>query len=482
MSNRQRALDALLRNDFLSFVAKVQGEISPGRAFIYSPHIEALAYALTRVARGETTRLIINMPPRYLKSVSASVALPAWVLGHNPGARIICVSYGDELARKHARDCRQVIEASWYRRLFPKTVINPRKNTETEITTTVNGYRYTTSIGGALTGRGADLIIIDDPIKVRDAASEVERRHANEWFDTVLYSRLDNKETGAIVVAMHRLHEHDLTGHLIEQGGFEVLSMPAIATESCSVPTGPTSSFDREPDEVLCEGLESRKVLDDIKARLGSHAFAAQYQQTPVPAEGNIFKAASVRTYDQPPAPSETAQIVQSWDPAMTENSTSDYSVCTTWAICHKGQRYLLNVLRGRWEYPTLCNQVIAAAQEYRPDAILIEDVGCGKNLLQSLRQHPHFNFIAFKPEGDKKMRAIQQTVPFESGKVLFPKEAPWLADLTHELLAFPSGRHDDQVDSVVQFLAWAAKHYDSVALNVVVPNFSQVSRWDPVR
>ena len=215
---------------------------------------------------------------------------------------------------------------------------------------------------------------------------------------------------------------------------------------------------------------------------MGSRVFAAQYQQTPIPAEGNVFKALSFKTYDRPPTPDQITQIVQSWDPAMTESSASDYSVCTTWAICNKGNKHLLNVLRGRWEYPTLCAQVLAAAQEYRPHAIVIEDVGCGKNLLQSVRQQPRFNFVAFKPEGDKKMRAIQQTVAFGSGRVLFPKEAPWLADLMHELLAFPSGRHDDHVDSVVQFLAWCAKHYDNVVQDVVIPDMQCASKWDPVR
>ncbi|MBL8689469.1 MAG: phage terminase large subunit [Rhodospirillaceae bacterium] len=482
MSNRQKAVDAILRRDFLSFVAKVQSELDPNGTFIEAPHIQALTYALTRVARGELTRLIANLPPRHLKSICMSVALPAWILGHDPSRRMICVSYGDELSRKHANDFRQVFGSPWYQRVFPRTRVNPRKNTETEVTTTAKGFRYTTSIGGALTGRGADLIIIDDPIKAGEVGSDLERNKTNEWFSSTLFSRLDNKKTGAILVGMQRLHEHDLTGYLLERGGFDHLMIPAIATEACSIPTGPDTVFTRQPGDVLCEERESRETLEEIRRNLGSHLFAAQYQQKPVPAEGNFFKASSLKTYDRPPAPNEIVQIVQSWDPAMTENSTSDYSVCTTWAICNKGNKHLLNVLRGRWEYPTLCAQVLTAAQEYRPHAIIIEDVGCGKNLLQSVRQHPHFNFVAFKPEGDKKMRAIQQTVVFESGRVLFPKEAPWLADLTHELLAFPSGRHDDQVDSVVQFLAWAAKHYDSVVMDVVIPNMWCPSRWDPMR
>lgn len=482
MSARQKAFDAALRQDFMSFVAKVQSYLSPEEDFYFASHLDALTYALSRVARREATRLIVNMPPRYLKSICASVALVAWALGHDPSRKVICVSYGDELARKHARDCRMILESPWYQRVFPKTRINPRKNTETEITTTANGYRLATSITGALTGRGADLIVIDDPIKAGEAESDLERRRPNEWFDTTLFSRLNNKKTGAIVLVMHRLHENDLTGYLVERGGFEVLSMPAITTEVSSVPCGPGELFTRQPGEVLCKDLEDLETLEKTKVTVGSRVFAAQYQQSPVPAEGNIFKAADLRTYDRPPAKDQIVQVVQSWDPAMTENSSSDYSVCTTWAICNKGNKYLLNVLRGRWEYPTLCGQVIAAAQEYRPSAIIIEDIGCGKSLLQSVRQTSQFQFIAFKPEGDKKMRAIQQTVAFESGRVLFPKGAPWLADLTHELLAFPSGRHDDQVDSVVQFLAWCAKHYDSVVLDVVIPDGWCPSRWDPIR
>src|SRR6266853_5566735 len=231
MKDNTVLLEAMLRHDFPSFVAKTFSTLCPGEIYLDNWHLECLTWRLSQTAERKRVRLIINLPPRSLKSIVASVALPAWLLGQNPSRRIIEVSYSDELARKHARDTRTILEAPWYRRAFPATRVSPRKNTETEFTTTRQGFRLATSIGGTLTGRGGDVIIIDDPIKPGDAESEAERRRVNEWYDKTLYSRLDDKEAGAIILVMQRLHEDDLTGHLIEKGEFEVLSLSAIATE-----------------------------------------------------------------------------------------------------------------------------------------------------------------------------------------------------------------------------------------------------------
>jgi hypothetical protein len=206
-----RLLRALLRQNFNAFVEKAFATLAPGQDFDPSWHLKAIAYQLERLRRGEITRLIINMPPRSLKSVTASVAFPAFVLGHDPTRRIICVSYSGDLAKKHANDFRAVAEAAWYRDLFPGMRIG-QKDSESEIELTARGFRLATSVGGTLTGRGGDLIIIDDPLKPDDAYSEVKRNSANEWFKNTLISRLDDKRSGAILVVMQRIHMDDLTG------------------------------------------------------------------------------------------------------------------------------------------------------------------------------------------------------------------------------------------------------------------------------
>lgn len=217
MSSDGRLLQALLRNDFRAFVEKVFMTLTPGQTFIRSWHLEAIAYQLERVRRGEIKRLIINMPPRSLKSIMASVAFPAFILGLDPSRRIICASYSGELAKKHSNDFRAVLESGWYRSTFPGTRVGLFKNSEIEIELTARGFRLAASVGGTLTGRGGDIIIIDDPLKPDDAFSETKRSGANQWFTNTLLSRLDDKRTGAIIVVMQRVHMDDMTGFLTAQ-------------------------------------------------------------------------------------------------------------------------------------------------------------------------------------------------------------------------------------------------------------------------
>jgi len=353
MEHDQQALDAILRRDLASFIAKVVETLCPGDRFLPNWHIDSLAWRLAEAASGKRMRLIVNMPPRSLKSIAASVALPAWLLGHDPSCRIITVSYADDLARKHARDTRIIMESGWYRRLFPGTRVNRRKNTESELTTTRHGFRLAGSIGGVLTGRGSKIIIIDDPIKPADAASDLERGRVNEWYDTTLYSRLDDKEAGAIILVMQRLHEADLTGHLLEKGEFELLSLPAIATADENVPVGDNASYHRVIGEALHPARENLDTLRGIKSSIGSRIFEAQYQQSPMPAEGNLFKATWLKRYPSTPPREAFSDVVQSWDTATKIGDANDYSVCTTWGIC-QNTYYLLDVLRDRWEFPDL--------------------------------------------------------------------------------------------------------------------------------
>ena len=215
-------------------------------------HVEAIAYQLERVRRGEVRRLIINMPPRSLKSIAASVAFPAFLLGHDPSRRVICVSYSGDLAKKHSNDFRAVLELPWYQAAFPMTRIGPFKNSETEIELTARGFRLATSVGGTLTGRGGDVIVIDDPLKPDDAFSETKRSAANQWFTNTLLSRLDDKRTGAIVVVMQRVHVDDLTGFLLGQSDeWEVLSLPAIAESDQVIPLSAERTYLRRSGEAL---------------------------------------------------------------------------------------------------------------------------------------------------------------------------------------------------------------------------------------
>jgi hypothetical protein len=252
MATDGRTLEALLRNEFRVFVHKVFATLAPGQTYVRTWHVEAIAWRLECVRRGEIRRLIINMPPRSLKSIAASVAFPAFVLGHDPSRRIICVSYSGDLAKKHANDFRAVLESPWYRSAFPITRIGPFKNSETEIELTARGFRLVTSVGGTLTDRGGDIIVIDDPLKPDDALSEAKRSAANQWFMNTLLSRLDDKRTGAIVVVMQRVHVDDLTGFLLGQSDeWDVLRLPAIAESDEAIPLSAESIYRRRSGEAL---------------------------------------------------------------------------------------------------------------------------------------------------------------------------------------------------------------------------------------
>ena len=454
--NDHVALAALLRSDLRFFVWKSFQTILPGTPYLPNWHVDAIVHQLMRVQAGDISRLLINQPPRSLKSICVSVAYVAWLLGHDPTRRVIVVSYANEFAAELHRQFRMVIDAPWYRALFP--AMRPARDSGTELVTTAGGGRYATSVGGTLTGRGADLIIIDDPLKAEEAMSEPARKRVIDWYAGTLVSRLNDKENGPIVVVMQRLHENDLAGHLLGQGGWEHLDLPAIAVDDSVIPLGHGKVMTRRIGDILHPERESKDALDRIKAEIGSLKFSAQYQQRPVPLEGNLIRRDWFRYYDHLPQGS-ARRIVQSWDIAMMTGDANDYSVCTTWQMI-KADYYLVDVFRARLQYPDLRRKVASLAAKHGAETILIEDAGPGMALLQDLwRDLPRGmpRPIGQKPEGSKADRMVAQSAKIEAGHVHLPREADWLDTFLLELLAFPNGRHDDQVDSVSQFLKWAA-------------------------
>ena len=457
MSSQQGELDAILRKYFASFIQKVFLEVSGGDTFLANWHIYAIAWQLQRIMCGDTTRLIVTMPPRNLKSIAISVAWVAWLLGHNPQLRIVCVSYSSDLAAKHANDCRSVMQTDWYQRLFPETRLQKGGMAEMDFRTTRGGGRLSTSVGGTLTGRGGDIIIIDDPIKPDDAHSDTTRQNVLNWYSNTLASRLNNKETGSIVLVMQRLHEEDLAGHLLDAGGWEHLSLPAISEDDMSIQVGPKQFHQYRQGMVLHPERESLARLQELKKIMGSATFAAQYQQDPVPAEGLHVKKEWFRYYSEPPEKRQGDRTVQSWDTASKDGVFNDYSVCIT-ALIRKTEIYVLDVYRAKLQFPDLKRRVVEQARIWQVNTLLIEDAASGQQLLQILRRDAPRGVprpIPRKPEGDKVTRFAAQSVRIESGELLLPKDASWLAELERELLGFPNRKHDDQVDALTQLLAW---------------------------
>ena len=296
----------------------------PIRLFKPNWHLEALAHKLSQVAAGDVRRLIVTMPPRNLKSLLASVALPAWFLGHNPSERVVAVSYSDLLARTHANDFRLLVNHPIYQATFP--AMRLARDTDREIVTTMRGKRHATSIEGTLTGLGGNLVIIDDPLKQDDAQSEAVRRRTIEWYHSTLLSRPDDKQVARILLVMQRVHQDDLAGYLEEQGGFEILNLPAIATRTETYELGAGRTYVRQQDELLHPAHEPASVLLDLKRQMGPIAFSAQYQQSPIPPGGTIIKRKWLVPYDQVPHYERGDHIMMSWDIALSEEEKGDYS------------------------------------------------------------------------------------------------------------------------------------------------------------
>jgi predicted phage terminase large subunit-like protein len=459
--------------------------VAPGEQLNFNWHIRAIAYSLEQVMRGETKRLIITMPPRQLKSISVSVAFPAYLLGHDPTRKIIAASYSDILAAKHHNDCRAVMASTWYRRIFPGTRIGAGKNTETEFMTTRRGGRFATSVGGTLTGRGGNLIIIDDPMKPEEANSESARRRVTQWFDTTLLSRLNSKSDDAIILVMQRLHIDDLAGVLLQKGGWDLLELQAIAETEQNIALGPSESFCRTPGHVLHPARESRASLDALKIAMGSFDFSAQYQQRPIPLEGNMIRRSWLKTYDSLPASTPSDRVVISWDTANKASELANYSVGTAWYV--QGENcYLLDLVRDRLDFPSLKRAVLSFKNRWPRAVNLIEDKGSGTSLIQELRSSG-ISVISINPEADKVTRLYAVQPMFEAGAVFFPKHAAWLPALLEELLAFPKYRSDDQVDSISQALSWIkTKHRNPNDISIGNPvsnpndNGFNFSEWVP--
>lgn len=443
---------AVLRTDFPAFHQKVFKTLKPGTTFIPNWHHEHLAYKFEQVREGSLKRLIVNVPPRSGKSIMSSVAFPMFVMGHDPSAEFLAISHTDKLARDFSIYRRTISQQDWYRDLFPDLEWTARRTMD--LTTNRGGRIFATGTGGAVLGKGANYILIDDPLDGSAAYSEVERRKFSEFYDNTLSSRLNNKTTGAIVLIMQRLHEDDATGHLLSKEDFDVVSIPAIAPEAQAyvLSDTPGDIYRRRKGEVLDPTREPLQVLDTMRHVQGAMHFQAQYQQQPVPASGNAIKREWLRYYDEAPAAFD--RKIVSWDTASTLGDASDYSVGMVWAS--KGlDFYLLDLVRGRFEAPELRRQILALHALHQADATLIEDTELGRAVAQELRAAQSLRPLLEPSRESKEARLLAQSAKFETGCVLLPRDATSLAEYVHELLAFPSGKHDDQVDATSQALRY---------------------------
>lgn len=442
------------RRHFALFLHLVYSELhSNAKPLELAWYLKAISHALDDACSRPGARLVISVPPRHLKSVAASVALPAWQLGLDPSRRIMVATYSQDLARQHASQCNQIIKSEWCRQIFPELRLAADGARALELKTTQGGGRKAVSVGGTVTGFGADLIIVDDCLKPDDALSETVRSGLLAWFDGTLQTRQNQAGKGVIISISQRLHEADLPAHLLEKG-YDHLCLPAIAEKDQKIPIGRGRWHHRKVGDLLGRSEHSRETFETERRSSGSRIFAAQYQQNPVAPEGNLIRLEWFGTYHEPPEREQLYRVIQSWDTGMTDEPTSDYSVCTTWGYCEDSW-WLVDVLRQRLAFPDLKRAVERQRRLWKPDHVLIEQAGLGHALWQEFREQREWRPIMCTPKQDKETRLIGVTGQIESGLCRLPVDALWLDEFRKELQAFPFGKHDDQVDTMTQFLEY---------------------------
>ena len=442
----------LYRDNLMSYVIRAFRELRGDVPLDVALYMRAICHLLERIERGEVKRAMILMPPRHLKSTIANVAFTAWLMGRHPGARIMSLSYGSDLAEGFSRDVRRLIEAPWHRAVFPGLLLDPRRASASELRTTAGGYRMARSMGGAITGFGGDFAIIDDPMKAEDAQSETQRDAVYKRYSETTVSRLDKPIHGAILLIMQRLHEDDLAGRLLPSGDWEILELPAIETRVREVPLPGGATWTRCPDDILAPTHMDRGTLDRVRREVGSKTFEAQYQQSPTPAGGSIIRPEWFGTIPANLRRKDYEAIVQSWDTASVPGESNDYSVCTTWGL--KGNYIdLLDVHRGQHIYPELRQMAFKLRQTWAPHLIVVETQDVGRSLCDDLMRQNHRGVRGFSPRHDKVQRMSAQTVKLERKEGRLPHDALWKEGFLSEVASFPNGKYDDQVDTMSQLL-----------------------------
>ena len=428
---------------FLDFCRYVWPEMLVGE------HHRIIAEALDRVIAGKCKRLMIAMPPRHGKSQMGSYLFPAYLMGRDPRSKLIVASHTAELAQRFGRMIRNLMEEDKYKELFPNMLLSIDSKAAGRWNTQQGGEAFFIGKGGAMTGRGGDVIILDDILDEQDAMSDTAMENTWEWYTSGPRQRL--QPNGAIVVINTRWKTDDLSGRLLKMHGqiksdqWELLEFPAI------LPSGGS----------LWPGFWPIDELEKVKMSIGLKKWNAQWQQQPTNEDGAVLKRNWWKRWkhDEPP---ECSYVIQTYDTAYSKKETADYSVISTWGVfvpsADSGPNLiLLSVKRGRWDFPELKR---VARDEYRywnPDNVLIEAKATGTPLQQELRKMG-IPVTMYSPGGrrsgqDKVSRANAVAPILESGMIWYPEQQDWAEEMVEECAAFPNGSHDDQVDAAI--MAW---------------------------
>lgn len=459
--------NALCYENIRDFASIAFNIVSPADVYYYNWHIGCIAEHLHAVHDGDIRQLIINIPPRSMKSILITVAYPAWLLGRDPRNRIYTASYGISLARKHSKDTRLIMGSDWYKSVFPTTIIQDGSDTQTEFLTTQQGFRKATSVGGAIMGDGGDYLIADDLSKADEALSDTIREKVNTWYDQSFYPRRNNPMTARHIVVMQRLHSHDLTGHLLERGNWHLLKLPAIAHKKIQIEISGLK-WSMEEGELLQPERLSQEELDKTRNQLGEYAFAGQYLQEPVPPGGAEFQIEWFQFYERLSSLKDF-HVYIFVDPAGDKKkATSDYTAIMVWALGADKNYYLVDVVRDRLNTTERVNKIFELQKKYsincgRPVKVFYKSRSFITELhnikeRQSIENY-RFPIIEVMEKGEKNER-IRRMIPAAQNKQFYlPRYFNFTdymgknRDLVHEFInqevaLFPVAAHDDMLDA----------------------------------
>ena len=425
--------------------------VEPATPYVHGWHVDAICEHLEAVTRGEIRQLLINMPPRHMKSLAVSVFWPTWEWIRYPERRWLFASYALSLSIRDSLKCRRLIQSPWYQASWGHVYqLTEDQNAKIRFENDHLGYRLATSVGGALTGEGGDRLVVDDPHNVREAESQAMRSSTIVWWDEAMSTRLNDQRKGAKVIVMQRVHAHDLAGHVLEQGGWEHLCLPAEYEGERHTTSIGWRDPRTEAGALLWPERVGEAELARLKASLGSYAYAGQFQQRPSPRSGGMLKRNWWKWYRQ--APATLDELLQSWDMTFKDLKSSDYVVGQVWG--RKGaDKYLLDQVRGQMDFPTTVQAVKTLSAKWpTARAKLVEDKANGPAVIATLR-HELAGLIPVEPQGGKVARAAAVSPDVEAGNVYLPEGEPWVSDFVEECAAFPTGAHDDQVDAMTQAL-----------------------------
>ena len=448
------AVKKLVQANFLVFAMKAFAVLNTGRRLDNNPYLELVAQVLTEVAAGKTKRLVLSMPPRHGKTFMASICLPAWILAHDASAKILVLSYGQELADKIAYAIRAILRSHWFRQAFDTRLAKDRAKVMDFVTTDGGGVR-SLSIEGGVTGLGADFIIIDDPVEIKDCDNIKRLQRVNDLFDNEIQTRLDHPKKGRIIIVAHRLSEDDLPGHVLKKGGWKQLKLPLIAPRAREYELA-DEIWIREKGGLLRPGSFKPAHIEEL--RQSTHpGFETLWQQNPGGRDRLRIKEEYFPSF-APELQVRELPVVLSIDPGQKGGPNNSFSVIQVWAP-KDGAHLLLDQWREQATYSEFRSQAWLFIRKYRPSVVLIEATSQGPSLSSDIRPQSGMEVVMITPAGDKVERLRKHRRTIRGGLVQLAQGAVWYQDFIDEAVQFPYGPFDDQMDALSQYLAYIAEH-----------------------